>query len=85
MIVKTTSASGNVELGYVIVANQDNYQVNSMRKRDDGLYEWSDEDPKTVVETDVIQTWNNTRNPIETDLFEAVEGNTKAWKLVGEL
>ena len=55
-----------------------------MRKRDDGLYEWNDEDPKTVVETDVIQTWN-TRNPIETDLFEAVEGNTKAWKLVGEL
>jgi hypothetical protein len=84
MIVKTTSASGNVELGCVIIINQDNYQVNSMRKRDDGLYEWNDEDPKTVAETDVIQTWN-TRNPIETDLFEAVEGNTKAWKLVGEL
>jgi len=84
MIVKTTSASGNVELGYVIVANQDNYQVNFMRKRDDGLYELNDEDPKFVAETDVIQTWN-TRNLIETDLFEAVEGNTKAWKLVGEL
>lgn len=84
MFIKTTRENGNVGVAYVFIMNPDSYEVNFMRKRDDGLYELTISNGETVMKTDVIQEWD-TYNPVDTGLFEAVEGQTKAWKLVGEI
>jgi hypothetical protein len=87
MIIKTRRANGDIDFALVLVANIDNYQVDFMRKRDDGFYEWTDGNYQTVMKTDVIKKWN-LRNPKDTGLFEEIElevGTNRVWKLVGEI
>ena len=87
MIIKIRRANGDIEFGLVLVSNQDNYQVDLLRKRDDGFYEWTDGNYQTITKTDVIKKWN-LRNPKDTGLFEEIEvevGDNRAWKLVGEI
>ena len=83
-ILKTTRENGTVGVGRVFIINPDDYRATFMTRRSDDLYEWDFEDIEAVMKTDVTEKWN-TDDPVETGLYEAVEGKTDVWRLVGEL